>query len=345
VSEMVCDPNAGWHGKGWIWSRCRGDEEACLSVELLMVGVGYAYVGTDRSWEGRQGAYINVGEPLEYLEGNRLWQIHCDGAVESMQEANIRICYEDIPDQPPDPEPDTPGGYELPLYGSTSVFGWTFTNTRLICGTAQAVIRPEGLASKTLVVGGAGAMWAVGSILLPGSIVTTSVIMGGIFVSLRHIDAACTEATVDIFESTWTETDHDDLVEKIVDEVGSSGTGEFTDEEIENAATKAEVVVSNSSEEKERQRKVANGEMTAEEADEEREEQIEEETYRILYEENFSLDIPCVVMAGDVDVSGHAPKQNTDIQIVAVRKFLGFDYLASDMVLATPRAGDDYNYD
>ena len=232
------------------------------------------------------------------------------------------------------------GAYTLPLYGSVTVLGHKFTNNRLECELARAIIQPEGLAAKTLVVGGAGVIFVVGSIVLPGSVVTTGVLMGGIYVALKSINAACTEATVDIFNAAYTEKDHDDVVQTVTDKTD----GTFTPSQIEDATKKAEEKVKNSKEERQRQEDVKSGTKTPEQAEQEREAQIADEATQILFRNNFSLEIPTIVMAGDVNVSGLAPKQNQKIEICATKKFFGFDWLAADDVLATTTSDSEYKY-
>ena len=232
------------------------------------------------------------------------------------------------------------GAYTLPLYGSVTVLGHKFTNNRLECELARAIIQPEELAAKTLVVGGAGVIFAVGSLILPGSVATTGVIMGGIYVALKSIDAACTEATVDIFNAAYTEEDHDDVVQTVTDKTD----GTFTPSQIEDATKKAEDKVKKSKEEKQRQEDVKSGKKTPEQAEQEREAQIADEATQILFADNFSLEIPAIVMAGDVNVSGLAPKQSQKIEICAKKRFFGFDWLAADDVLATTTSDSEYKY-
>lgn len=244
------------------------------------------------------------------------------------------------------------GGYELPLYGSVSALGHTFTNTKLMCDTAQAVIRPEGLLEKTLVVGGAGVIFAVGSLILPGSVTTTGVIMGGIYVVLKEIDEACTKATVEIFNAAYTEEDHDDVVQTVTGDliaagftVGTDPDDDFTPAEVDAATRQAEEKVKNSDEERQRQEDVKNGVKTPEAAEVEREAQIADAAMMILIADNFTLNIPTFVMAGEVVVSGWAPMQSQKIQIAATKKFLGFDFLATDDVLATVTSDAEYKYE
>jgi len=246
------------------------------------------------------------------------------------------------------------GAYELPLYGSVNVFGHEFENTELRCDIAAAIIRPKGLPAKLLVVGGAGTIFAVGSLLLPGSIFTTGVIMGGIYVSLKAIDDACTEATYNIFNAAYTEADHDEVVQSIIDELEESGLtvstpeepdpdADFTQAEIDKAATEAEEIVKNSDEEQERQEAVVNGEKTPEESDAERIAHITAETYRILYENKLTLKLPSVAMAGDIEVSGLAPLPHIDVDIMVVKKLFGFT-LPIDKVIDTFTSDEDNKY-
>jgi len=358
-----CDPLGGWGTIGHVWAHCRGAEEACIEATLINMSETHALVRVSPTFESERVEEIAPGSFKEYTEDGATWRVYCDGVNMGQMLASIRICYdEDVTVPCSDYETQatceaagcywygdachsTPEdeGYELPLYGSVTVFGNTFTNTKLLCATAQAVIRPEGLAAKTLVVGGAAVIFAVNALTLPSAI-NTAVIMGGIGVKLIEIDAACTKATVEIFNAAYTEEDHKDVVQTVTKDLEDAGF-EATPEEIEEATKKAEENVKNSSEEKQRQEDVKNGVKTPEEAAVEREGQIVSETKRILIADNFSLEIPTFVMAGDVHVSGWAPKNNQDIQIMGVKKLFGFDCLATDTELATVTAGADYKYE
>ncbi len=50
-------------------------------------------------------------------------------------------------------------------------------------------------------------------------------------------------------------------------------------------------------------------------------------------------------MAGEVQVSGWAPKQGQELQIMGVKKLFGFDWLASDTELAKVTSDADYKYE
>jgi hypothetical protein len=359
----ICDPFAGWHAIGHLWAHCRGAEDACIEVELKGIAATTALVKVKPSFESEKTVEISEGSFKEYSENGTIWRVYCDGVNISQMLASIRICYDEnatIPCSDHETQAaceaagcywyggscnSTPEGegYELPLYGSVTVFGNTFTNTKLLCETAQAVIRPEGLASKTLVVGGAAVIFAVSAITLPGAI-NTAVIMGGIGVKLIEIDDACTKATIEIFNAAYTEENHKDVVQTVTEDLEEAGI-DATPEKIEEVTRQAEENVKNSKEEKQRQEDVNNGVKTPEQAAVERESQIVSEAKRILIADNFSLEIPTFVMAGDVHVSGWAPKNNQDVQIMGVKKLFGFDWLASDTELAKVTSGADYKYE
>ena len=40
----ICDPFGGWERTDHLWAHCRGDEEACVTVELLGIGETHALV-------------------------------------------------------------------------------------------------------------------------------------------------------------------------------------------------------------------------------------------------------------------------------------------------------------
>jgi len=162
--------------------------------------------------------------------------------------------------------------------------------------------------------------------------------------SLKSIDDACTKATVEIFNAAYTEEDHEDVVQTVIDDMNAAGF-DVTPEEVEAATRKAEENVKNSKEEKQRQEDVKNGVKTPEQAEVEREVQIVSESKQILIADNFSLEIPTFVMAGDVHVSGWAPAQSQEIQIVGVKKLFGFDWMAADMELAKVTSDADYKYE
>ena len=359
----ICDPLSGWGTIGHVWAHCREGEAACIEAELIGIRAGTALVQVNPTFEPEKMEEIKEGSFKEYNENGTIWRVYCHGANMDQAIADIVICYDEeiiVPCSDHETQTtceaagcywyggachSTPEGdaYELPLYGSVTVFGNTFTNTKLLCATAQAIIRPEGLAAKTLVVGGASVIFAVNAITLPGAI-NTAVIMGGIGIKLKAIDDACTKATIEIFNAAYTEEDHKDVVQIVTDDLEGSGF-DATPEEVEAATRKAEENVKNSKEEKQRQEDVKNGVKTPEQAGEERKVQIVNETKRILIADNFSLDIPTFVMAGEVNVSGWAPMQNQEIQIMGVKKLFGFDWLASDTELAKVTSDADYKYE
>jgi len=147
----ICDPFAGWHAIGHLWAYCRGMEEACIEVELKGIAVTTALVRVNPSFESEQVVEISEGSFKEYSENGTTWKVYCDGVNMSQMLASIRICYDEAVTVPcSDHETQAAceaagcywyGGachstadgdaYELPLYGSVTVLGNTFTNTKL----------------------------------------------------------------------------------------------------------------------------------------------------------------------------------------------------------------------
>ena len=243
------------------------------------------------------------------------------------------------------------GDINMSLYGSVSVFGHDFVNTELRCDIAQSIIKCHGV-KKALYVGGTGVLFAVGSLVLPGSIATTGVIFGGILVTLKSISDACDEATHNFTDAAYTEHDHDVSVQKVIDDLESSGItvgddpdDDVTPAEVDAATRKAEDIVASSPEQQDRNEKLANGEITKEEWDKETTDAVYEVTIENLFKDKFTFELSKKYMlSGDIECTGLAPQKYIDIDIVVVKSWLGYDALGRDRVLTTVTSGGDRQY-
>lgn len=327
----------------------RDSNEDGVSAELKDVSSHQARLRIYSSFQNTYDRIVAVGE-VGYLlreTNSSQYRFKVLSVTTSMKMARVEICHETTdPSPPPNPTPTppptpTPGGWTLPLYGSTTVFGIKFTNTRMMCDIGEALLRPEGLAERAVIAGAVATFWAVPGIILPGSLIRRSVILGGVYVALKNIDAGCTKATVDIFEATYTEEDHNSIVEEIVKNTENTPNPK-TPEEVEPYVTQGEKNIVANGTAQQIQEDVASGKITPEEGEEAYRSAVTDEAHRLMYAENFSLVIPSLVMAGDIDVSGFAPKNEGQIQICAVKKFGGFDFLKKDDVLVT--TAPDVNY-
>ena len=264
--------------------------------------------------------------------------------------------------------------YTLPLYGSTTILGHKFTNNKIECAIAGAVIKPEGLTEHLLIAGGEGVIFAVGSVLLPGSVVTTGVIMGGIYVALKSLNAECTEAQIKAVNATYTQDDHDDVSKSTRDDLNKDGysTGDgkggttpgspktpaqdqpgwscetdpncFTKKEMDDAQAQAEKWWKASKESLALLQQLEDGLITEEEYNERQKAAIKAKQKEILFTNRFSLTVPGFVMAGKIKVSGVAPLDATDIDIMVEKTFLGFNSLAADSVIATFTSAANHKY-
>lgn len=327
-----CDPLAGWSGIHHKWAHCRDGEEACLTIELLSVTSAYAYVGVDPSWRGKEGRAINKGEYIEYLEGDTVWRVYCDGVSTSQDLASIRICYEE---PAPEPEPEPEDGMKV---GDTRrVDGSTFKLTKIICTPVQQITAWVDGLSKPVKLGA----FAV----FPGVFVA-----GGIYIGLKAINAACDMAIVEASGGGLTPSDVVDIDDLLEAEYTRPDGTKPTPEEIHKVKMKVidgfdwtdpkfvEMV-----------EKLLAGTISREEFVEWMKQYTIDNTKtgldKVYYTANFSLNISSVVMAGEVKVSGTAPQPNQELQIMAVKKFFGFDYLASDTELARVTSDADYQYE
>ena len=329
MSDGICDPYAGWHGIGHEWAHCRGDEDECLTVELLSVGSGYAYVGTERSWEGREGIFINSGSYHEYQENGRWWRIYCDGVVTSMEQANIRICYEDVPGDP-DPEDGMREG------DSRTIGTKTFTITKIICTpTQQITAYVEGLSTSIKL--GAFAVF-------PGPFVS-----GAIYIGLKSVSAACDSVIIQATEGGLSQSDIDDIDAALeASYTNPDGTTPTAEEIHEVKMGVIDGLDYTDGDFTDLVEQLLNGEITRETFIERVIEYVTTSTESglndVFYTGNFSLSIPAIVMAGDVDVAGTAPQQNQIVKIMAVNTFLGVDWWAGDTELASPISDSEYEF-
>lgn len=320
----ICDDYAGWHGLNHIWSHCRGGEEACLSIELLAVESGYAYVGVDRSWADKQGMYIDVDSYIEYFEGDTRWRVYCDGTSTSQNAASIRICYE-----------EGGNGDDGMKEGDTrNVNGVNVTLVSMVCTPVQQIVaKIEGL-SKTVQIG----MFAI----FPGPV------LGGlIYVGLKSIDVACDRAIVNMWGG-FTEDEINEMDDRLKDYTRPDGSKPTADEIHD---IKMGIVKNLNTTDPEFMALLnawLNGDLTTTEFIDRVTEHVIEKTKTVIIREyylsNFDITIPSIVMAGDIEISGTAPKPNQKLEIMIQKKYFGFDLWAKDTSLGEITSGDDYKY-
>ncbi len=321
----ICDPFAGWSAIGHLWAHCRGAEEACIEVELIGIAATTALVRVNPSFESEKTVEISEGSFKEYSENGTTWRVYCDGVNMSQMLASIRICY------------DEDAGEGMAVGDTRTVDGTTFKLTSIVCTPVQQITAWAEGVSETIKLGAWG--------LFPGP-----VIMGGLFVLFESVNEACDRAIIKAAGGGLTPedvTEIDTLLE--ADYTRPDGT-KPTPEEIHDVKTrviegfdytdpafvaKVEELLAGtiSKDEFETWLKQYTVEKT----------EIELDT--VYYSDNFSLDIPTFVMAGEVQVSGIAPQANQDLQIMGVKKLFGFDWLATDAELATVVSDADNNYE
>jgi len=320
-----CDPLAGWSPTGHTWAHCRGAEEACIEATLINMSSTHALVKVEPTFASEIVEEILEGSFKEYNENGTTWRVYCDGVNMSQMLASIRICYDETVEE----------GMEV---GDTrTVDGTNFTLTKIICEPVQQITaRVEG----------------VSKIIALGAIATfpTGLYLGGLFIALKAVNAACDRAIIESAGGGLTPedvTEIDTLLE--ADYTRPDGTkptpGEIHDVKMRvidgfdytdpTFVEKVEELLAGtiSKDEFEAWLKQYTLDKT----------KIEMDT--VYYSDNFSLEIPTFVMAGEIHITGTAPAANQDIQIMGVKKLFGFDWLASDTELAKVTSDADYKYE
>jgi len=321
----ICDPFAGWHAIGHLWAYCRGMEEACIEVELKGIAVTTALVRVNPSFESEQVVEISEGSFKEYSENGTTWKVYCDGVNMSQMLASIRICYDS----------EAPEGMKV---GDTkTVAGITFKLTKIACVPVQQItVWAEGV-SETIKLGA----WA----MFPGP-----VIMGGLFVLFESVNEACDQIIEKAAGGGLTPeavTEIDELIE--ANYTRPDGT-KPTPEEIHNV--KMRVIDGFDYSDPGYVAKVEDllaGLISQDEfnswAAQYALDKTEIELDTVYYSDNFSLEIPTFVMAGEVQVTGTAPAANQELQIVGVKKLFGFDWMVADLELAKVTSDADTKYE
>lgn len=332
MSEMVCDPDAGWGNKGTIW-RHWSLEESELKCHLIEISDSLAHLIVFPSWEDHSQVLVARGEYASFYEGDKEWRINCDGIVTSMGQANIRICYEDVPG-PSD---------GIQIGETVTVDGHTFQLLNLVCGTnARIVATVDGILHSSKAVAVAGASLA--------SFPVAGIAVGGMYVAIKTVGGICTLALDRMAAGGLTPRDQEDNENRAADEHTNPDGTKPTPEDIKAADDEAEERTASwlNSDYVEKVRQLTAGEITQSTFSK----WLKDTTYDLklvildekFYTGSFALDIPCIVMAGDVYISGTAPQPNQAVKIMAVKKMFGFDWLAKDAELDSAISDGEYEY-
>ena len=321
----ICDPLAGYGDIGHVWAHCRGTEEACIEVELIGIAGDTALVKVMPTFGSERVEEITEGSHKEYSENGTTWRVYCDGVNMSQMLARIVICYDEEFEE------------GMKVGDTKTVDGTTFKLTKIICEPVQEITaRVEGL-SKTIALGAIATF-------------PTGLYLGGLFIALKAVNAACDRVIIEASGGGLTPedvTEIDTLLE--ADYTRPDGT-KPTPEEIHKVKmrvidgfdyTDPEFV--------EMVEKLLAGTISKDEFEtwlkQYTVDKTEIELDTVYYSDNFSLDIPMFLMAGEVQVSGIAPQANQELQIMGVKKLFGFDWLASDTELAKVTSDADNNYE
>lgn len=373
-----------YKGIGDRWAHwVDGNEEwDVVYVDLVDVSTTAAQVTVTRGWDfnNPETLIINKGTYEEYPQGSdRDWRVWVDDVAYSTTPsealAAIRICF-GTDDTPPPPPPalcsdnttqatceaagclwhngacysseNTEPGADIPLdlYGSVSVLGADVQMNSLACDVSSAVIDVslghEGRWRQTLFLGATAGLCALGTIVTGG--LAVPVLIGGLYIALNYINDACDQATFDILDGTFTEDDRDVMYQDMWDVINVSDI-DATDAEIDKAIDDAIEEVAKSDEEKQRQEDWKDGTITKEEYETQRDDHIRDVAIKNLLRNKFSITTPTILMADSPkNVTGIAPEKLIEVNIMAVRKWYGFDFLATDTEIATATSGDDYKY-
>jgi len=243
----------------------------------------------------------------------------------AMAIADIRICYDDTVEE------------GMKVGDTKTAAGITFKLTQIACVPVQQItVWAEG-ASETIKLGAWG--------IFPGPF-----IMGGLAVLFKSVNAACDRVIVEAAGGGLTPedvTEIDDLIE--ADYTRPDGT-KPTPEEIHNVKMRViEGFDYTDPEFVEMVEKLLAGTISKDEFEtwlkQHALDGTKTELDAIYYTDNFSLEIPTFVMAGEINVSGIAPKASQDLQIMGVKKLFGFDWLATDTELAKVTSDADNKYE
>ena len=325
LTTEICDPFSGWYAIGHLWAHCRGAEEACIEVELIGIAATTALVKVKPSFESEKTVEISEGSFKEYSENGTTWRVYCDGVNMSQMLASIRICYDE----------DAAEG--MAVGDTRTVSGTTFKITSIVCTPVQQITAWAEGVSETIKLGAWG--------LFPGP-----VIMGGLFVLFEFVNEACDRVIVKAAGGGLKSEDITEIDELIESDYTRPDGTKPTPEEIHQVKTKViDGYDYTNPKFVEMVEKLLAGLITREEFETWWKQDVTSETETeldtVYYSDNFSLDIPTFVMAGEVKVSGTAPQSNQDLQIMGVKKLFGFDWLASDTELAKVTSDADYKYE
>lgn len=320
-----CDPMAGWFGIGHAWAHCRGAEEACIEATLIGISGTAALVKVEPTFASEKVEEIPEGSFKEYNENGTVWRVYCDGVNMSQMLASIRICYDS----------EAPEGMKV---GDTkTVAGITFKLTQIACKPVQQItVWAEGR-SETIKLGAWG--------IFPGPF-----IMGGLYALFESVNAACDEVIVKASGGGLKPEDVTEIDELIEAEYTRPDGTKPTPEEIHDVKTRViDGFDYTDPEFVEMVEKLLAGTISKDEFEnwlkQYTKDKTEIELDTVYYTDNFSLEIPTFVMAGEVHVTGIAPAANQDLQIMGVKKLFGFDWLATDTELAKVTADADYKYE
>jgi len=350
MADKVCDPFQGWENIGHVWAHCRGLEDACVEVELIDVSETQAQIKITRTFGEEEIYFIDDGEVYGFWESTSnspYWTITCNGVSKSMAAASIEICYEEA-DNGDDEEEGTEVGEDFVSGGET------FRVKEIFCATSSALVTHVNSGTTKEV-------WLKKA--------TIFVIPGGLQLYMIGvaIDATCRyfaersltlpkeipdEPIPDNEDGSKGPFDETTFIAKkrakIIDKMGQEFADNISDDTIikkDNDVwkNKASLDCFQSV-----MRALAAGEIDDAQANRLINACIidasTDQIIEIVLIENFKLTVPTIVMAGDVEISGTAPKANADFEIRAVRKWFGFDAFATDKLLASMTSDADYKF-
>lgn len=282
-------------------------------------------------------AYLDQGEKYKFVqifEGEE-WTAPSDKIITACSRDIIFVYTKDYP------------AGTIRIGDTTNIDGHSFKLLDIVCGTNASIKATiDGVTSRIPLLGRIGGVSA-----LFGVAPTVGMAVGGIYVAVQMVGTACDAILLDLAKGGLTPQQQQENEQRAGNEYANPDGTKPTPAEIQKADDIAEERITDwlnvDYVEKVRQ-------LTAKEITEYAFNiWLQEETYKLkivileetFYTENFSLKIPTFVMAGEIKVSGTAPQPNQELQIMAVKKFFGFDYLAADTELATVTAGADYKYE
>jgi len=303
------------------------------------------------------GACHGTPDPEPKVCSDYTNQVGCESAGCKWEDGVCKVS-----DTPPEPVPD--GSTRMELNRDVSFLGLGFKLREIDCARGEALVEFVGTGlRRLLILGGVASRFPVAT--------------GVVYMAAVWVNSECTEIAVRGMaapkdpEQKGADTDSGKTIDEMDVEKFASleimldpdGIEDITIEELKKRDIDAHAITQGDKpphpdwvtkeqwdalikEWDEIMEDLAAGRITIEEAWALWDDAVVAAVVDSFIDENFTLLAPNIVMAGsDLVVSGRTPKKNMRIQIMAVKKYLGYDWLATDKVLKEVTSDDFFQYE